>query len=196
MYTDTSGEQQSVLLGNVADLRTVKVKEVGGIPIEKLQAHYEHQRKQNGKRDTGMPSSIVGFPDDRQIELPPNAVKVYEVRKLPDTTCGLDHTGMQVCSLVRGRSPVTHIWSGHNIIQFNKAVCLFVDLLLESKWILLFSQLAPILGRISHYSITVKCASQNMFLCHMHDLDADDRDLWVAMLHATPSMYMCAVRVC
>jgi len=78
MYTDTSGEQQSVLLGNVADLRTVKVKEVGGIPIEKLQAHYEHQRNQNGKRDTGMPSSIVGFPDDRQIELPPNAVKVYE----------------------------------------------------------------------------------------------------------------------
>lgn len=82
MYTDTNGAQQSMLLGNVADLRTVKVKEIGGIPIEKLQAHYEVQRDWQGRKDSGMPSSIVGFPDDRQLPLPPDTVKVYTVRTL------------------------------------------------------------------------------------------------------------------
>lgn len=83
MYTDTSGQQQSTLLGNVADLRTVKVKEVGGIPIEKLQAHYDIQRDRQGRKDSGMPSSIVGFPDERQIPLPPDTVKVYAVSEIP-----------------------------------------------------------------------------------------------------------------
>ena len=83
MYTDTSGQQQSTLLGNVADLRTVKVKEVGGIPIEKLQAHYDIQRDRQGRKDSGMPSSIVGFPDERQIPLPPDTVKVYAVSEMP-----------------------------------------------------------------------------------------------------------------
>lgn len=82
MYTDTNNEQQTSLLGNVADLRSIKVKDIGGIPIETLQAHYAIQRDRQGKKDDGMPNSIIGFPDDRQVQLPPDTVKVYTVRKL------------------------------------------------------------------------------------------------------------------
>ena len=169
MYTDTSGEQQSVLLGNVADLRTVKVKEVGGIPIEKLQAHYEHQRNQRGKRDRGMPSSIVGFPDDRQIELPPNAVKVYEVGKLPTrhTSCSDTHTGRQLCSLAMVHNPVIHICLGYSVVQC-KAVCVFVASLVNQVDP---PPLAGNMGRVTHYSTTVNCASQDMNLRHVHDTD-------------------------
>lgn len=78
IYTDTEGEQQTTLLGNVKDLRSIKVKEIGGIPIEKLQAHYEIQRNRAGKKDGGLPDRIVGFPDQTPLQLPPDTVKVYK----------------------------------------------------------------------------------------------------------------------
>ncbi len=81
-YTDTNGEQQTALLGNVKDLRSIKVKEIGGVPIEKLQAHYEIQRNRAGKKDGGMPDRIIGFPDQTRVPLPPDTVKVYKVRKV------------------------------------------------------------------------------------------------------------------
>ena len=83
IYTDTQGEQQTRLLGNVSDLRSVRVKEIGGIPIEQLQAQYEIQRDRAGKMDFGMPDIIVGFPDDTPVPLPPDTVRVYEVCGLP-----------------------------------------------------------------------------------------------------------------
>lgn len=82
IYTDTQGEQQTRLLGNVSDLRRVKVKEIGGIPIEKLQAHYEIQRNRAGKKDPGMPDTIIGFPDQTRVPLPPDTVRVYKVSDL------------------------------------------------------------------------------------------------------------------
>ena len=82
IYTDESGEQQSKRMGNMGDLRTIKVKEVGGIPIEKLQAHYDIQRDRAGKKDTGMPNFILGFPDDRQVPIPKSAITVQKARKL------------------------------------------------------------------------------------------------------------------
>lgn len=78
LYQDTHGEQQTALLGNVKDLRTIKVKEIAGVPIEKLQAHYEIQRNRAGKKDGGMPDRIVGFPDQTRVPLPPGTVNVYK----------------------------------------------------------------------------------------------------------------------
>ena len=90
IYTDTEGEQQTTLLGNVKDLRSIKVKEIGGIPIEKLQAHYEIQRNRAGKKDGGLPDRIVGFPDQTPLQLPPDTVKVYKVQSVFEgqTACG------------------------------------------------------------------------------------------------------------
>lgn len=82
IYTDESGEQQSKLMGNMGDLRTIKVKEVGGVPIEKLQAHYDIQRDRAGKKDTGMPNFILGFPDDRQVPIPTSAITVQKARQI------------------------------------------------------------------------------------------------------------------
>lgn len=77
-YTDTEGEQQTSLLGNVQDLRSIKVKEIAGIPIEKLQAHYDIQRNRAGKMDAGMPDRMIGFPDQTPVPLPPGTVNVYK----------------------------------------------------------------------------------------------------------------------
>lgn len=88
IYTDTEGEQQTSLLGNVQDLRSIKVKEIAGIPIEKLQAHYDIQRNRAGKMDAGMPDRMIGFPDQTAVPLPPGTVNVYKVHMLPnDATC-------------------------------------------------------------------------------------------------------------
>ena len=85
-YTDTEGEQQTSLLGNVQDLRSIKVKEIAGIPIEKLQAHYDIQRNRAGKKDAGMPDHMIGFPDQTPVPLPPGTVNVYKVHVLHDDT--------------------------------------------------------------------------------------------------------------
>ena len=91
-YTDSEGEQQTSLLGNVQDLRSIKVKEIAGIPIEKLQAHYDIQRNRAGKKDAGMPDRMIGFPDQTPVPLPPGTVNVYKVHMLPNvTTCGGMH---------------------------------------------------------------------------------------------------------
>ena len=92
IYTDTHGEQQTSLLGNVKDLRQVKVKEIGGIPIEKLQAHYEIQRNRSGKKDAGLPDTVIGFPDIKsRVPLPPGTVNVYKVHpKVANMHCVAD----------------------------------------------------------------------------------------------------------
>ena len=103
IYTDDKGEQQTSLLGNVKDLRSIKVKEIGGIPIEKLQAHYEIQRNRAGKKDSGLPNRIVGFPDQTPVHLPPDTVKVYKVQSLcqGQTACGIGSAvGCGAASLV------------------------------------------------------------------------------------------------
>lgn len=92
IYTDTEGEQQTSLLGNVQDLRSIKVKEIAGIPIEKLQAHYDIQRNRAGKKDAGMPDRMIGFPDQTPVPLPPGTVNVYKVDMPPgDTICSGMH---------------------------------------------------------------------------------------------------------
>lgn len=78
LYIDTEGEQQKALVGNVKDLRSIKVKDIGGIPIEKLQAHYEIQRNRAGKKDNGFPDRFMGFPEESRVPLPPGTVKVFE----------------------------------------------------------------------------------------------------------------------
>ncbi len=85
-YTDSEGEQQTSLLGNVQDLRSIKVKEIAGIPIEKLQAHYDIQRNRAGKKDAGMPDRMIGFPDQTPVPLPPGTVNVYKVHMPHDDT--------------------------------------------------------------------------------------------------------------
>lgn len=81
IYMDDKGEQQTSLLGNVKDLRSIKVKEIGGIPIEKLQAHYEIQRNRAGKKDGGLPDRIVGFPDKTNREMPPDSITFTKTGK-------------------------------------------------------------------------------------------------------------------
>lgn len=78
-YLDTEGEKQTSLVGNINDLRSIKVKEIGGVPIEKLQAHYEIQRDRAGKMDGGFPDHVVGFPQKSSVPLPPHTVKMYKV---------------------------------------------------------------------------------------------------------------------
>lgn len=80
MYTDEQGEQQTALVGNIYDLRSKKIKEIGGVPIEKIQAHYEIQRDRAGRKDRGFPDRVVGFPEQSTLRLPPDTVKVYKVR--------------------------------------------------------------------------------------------------------------------
>ena len=79
LYIDTEGEQQRALVGNIKDLRSVKVKDIGGIPIERLQAHYEIQRNRAGKKDSGFPDHFMGFPEASDVPLPPDTVTVVEV---------------------------------------------------------------------------------------------------------------------
>lgn len=79
LYIDTEGEQQKALVGNIKDLQSIKVKEIGGVPIEKLQAQYEAQRDRAGAMDNGFPDYIVGFPEESSVPLPPDTVKVYKV---------------------------------------------------------------------------------------------------------------------
>lgn len=79
MYTDEQGEQQTALVGNIYDLRSLKIKEIGGVPIEKIQAHYEIQRDRAGRKDRGFPDRVMGFPEQSSLRLPPDTVKVYKV---------------------------------------------------------------------------------------------------------------------
>ena len=88
MYTDEQGEQQTALVGNIYDLRSKKIKEIGGVPIEKIQAHYEIQRDRAGRKDRGFPDRVVGFPEQSTVPLPPDTVKVYEVRDEQQETGG------------------------------------------------------------------------------------------------------------
>lgn len=98
MYTDEQGEQQTALVGNIYDLRSLKIKEIGGVPIEKIQAHYEIQRDRAGRKDRGFPDRVVGFPEKSNLRLPPDTVRVYKVRD------SQQETGGTVCTVVLATS--------------------------------------------------------------------------------------------
>ena len=93
IYTDDQGEQKKKRLGNLKELRSIKVKEIGGIPIEKLQAHYEIQRNRAGKKDEGLPDRILGFPDKLKTrrEMPPDSLMFSKVQSVCEgqTACGI-----------------------------------------------------------------------------------------------------------
>ncbi|PRW56651.1 expressed protein isoform A [Chlorella sorokiniana] len=66
MFVDKDGEVQRVPVGNIADLRTIEVSEIGGVPISELQKSIKGLR---GGRVTGFvtqPSSVSDL-------MPPNA---------------------------------------------------------------------------------------------------------------------------
>ena len=85
-------EVQRVLLGNIKDLRAVNAERLGGVPIERLQAGLEQQKRIAGAPDSKRQfrRKIMGFSDNRPVPLPPNApaqitkvgVEVYVVISL------------------------------------------------------------------------------------------------------------------
>ena len=89
IYTDEQGEQQTASVGNIYQLRSKKIKEIGGVPIEKIQAHYEIQRDRAGRKDRGFPDRVVGFPEQSTVRLPPDTVKVYKVGDSQQETGGI-----------------------------------------------------------------------------------------------------------
>ena len=115
MYLDTEGEQQRSLVGNMKDLRSIKVKEIAGIPIEKLQAQYEIQRDRAGKRDGGMPDRIVGFPDTTPVPLPPGTVKVYKVLSAACMLSLLWCSSLHRCVFALQWVGTCHLWSGQSL---------------------------------------------------------------------------------
>lgn len=64
VYLDRNGEEQRRYVGDIRDVGTFKVKDMGGISVERL------QRASRGRFD----GTITAFPDDNtDIPLPPNA---------------------------------------------------------------------------------------------------------------------------
>lgn len=66
---------QRVLLGNIKDMRAVNAERLGGVPIERLQAGLEQQKRIAGAPDSNRQfrRKVMGFSDNRAVPLPPNA---------------------------------------------------------------------------------------------------------------------------
>lgn len=63
VFLDKNGEEQRRYVGDIRDVRSFKVKDLGGISVERL------QRASKGRFD----GTVTAFPDDKYaIPLPPN----------------------------------------------------------------------------------------------------------------------------
>ncbi len=63
VFLDKNGEEQRRYVGDIRDVRTFRVKDLGGISVERL------QRASKGRFD----GSLTAFPDDNyDLPLPPN----------------------------------------------------------------------------------------------------------------------------
>lgn len=63
VFLDKNGEEQRRYVGDIRDVRSFRVKDLGGISVERL------QRASKGRFD----GTVTAFPDDNNdIPLPPN----------------------------------------------------------------------------------------------------------------------------
>ena len=68
---DEYGDVQPHLLGDIKDLQRIEVGEVAGMPIEQVQNLWRQEMEKQGKPGAAeFPNYIMGFPNDKTIEVP------------------------------------------------------------------------------------------------------------------------------
>ena len=78
---DQDGEMAMQKLGNINDLKEVKIQDIAGIPIEQIQAEYAELKDPSGKAMQGkFPDHVIGFPDDRESNALAESVDYETVR--------------------------------------------------------------------------------------------------------------------